>query len=216
MTDYILYTLITLEEFSKQILDEAYKSGINGSTILSGFGSVKSKFLKFLGFSNSNKEIILIIARKNIGDNALKNIKNKIDITKKHRGIIFTNRISEIHGIYESSNNFKNNIKEGSNKMDKIIISIVDKDLGNDVVDCATKLGAKGATIIKGRGGGKNNITKIFNFEIEPEKDIVLIVVKNDIKDKIVSGINEKMQIKDPNKGIVFVIDAVETYGLSS
>ena len=215
MNDYILYTLISLEEFSKTILDEAYKSGVNGATILSGFGSVKSKFLKFLGFSNSNKEIILLIAKKEIGDRALVNIKNKIDITKKHRGIIFTSKILEIHGIYESDNKVGvKRISEG-NMNDKIIVAIVDKDLGNDVVDCATKFGAKGATIIKGRGGGKSNITKIFNFEIEPEKDIVLIVVKNDIKDMVVSGINEKMQIKDPNKGIVFVMDAIETHGLS-
>ena len=96
----------------------------------------------------------------------------------------------------------------------KLIFTVVNKDMGNDVIDIANSLGAKGATIMNGRGGGNLSAMKLFNLEIEPQKDIVLIITDNNIKNNIIEALKEKLAINEPNKGIIFVLDLAETYGL--
>jgi len=51
-------------------------------------------------------------------------------------------------------------------------------------------------------------------MEIEPEKEIVLILAENSVTDAIVSSIRENMNIDEPGKGIIFVQSINKTYGL--
>lgn len=104
-------------------------------------------------------------------------------------------------------------IKEDNTNM-KVIFTIVDRGLSSQVVECANKAGATGGTIINGRGSGIENAPKLFNIEIEPEKEVVLIIVDSKTKDPVVKAIRAEMKIDEPNKGIVFVLDLHETFGL--
>ena len=56
--------------------------------------------------------------------------------------------------------------------------------------------------------------SKVFNMEIEPEKEIVLIVLKRDITEKVVSAIRDEFDIEKPGNGIMFVQDIKQVYGL--
>ncbi len=73
------------------------------------------------------------------------------------------------------------------------IFTIVDRGVSDSVIDAATKAGSTGGTIIHGRGGsGTQETAKLFNLEIEPEKDIILILSKVDKTEDIVTSIEEK------------------------
>ena len=59
------------------------------------------------------------------------------------------------------------------------IVAIVERGKADKIVDKAKDAGAKGATILYGRGTGESEIQKFLNIPIEASKEIILIVSKN-------------------------------------
>ena len=82
------------------------------------------------------------------------------------------------------------------------------------MIDAATEAGAKGGTIINARGSGIHETSKVFSMEIEPEKEIVLILSRTESTDAIAAAIRDKLKIDEPGNGIIFIQDVNRTYGL--
>ena len=61
-----------------------------------------------------------------------------------------------------------------------LIVSVVRKGWGSTVLDASVKAGARGGTVLNGRGAGIHEQEKIFGMSIEPEKEIVLTLVYAD------------------------------------
>jgi nitrogen regulatory protein PII len=94
------------------------------------------------------------------------------------------------------------------------IFVIVDRGKAEEVVDAAKAAGARGATIMNARGSGIHETQLLFNMEIEPEKEIVLILAQKDIVEPIAASIREKMKLDEPGNGILFLLDVNKTYGI--
>ena len=94
------------------------------------------------------------------------------------------------------------------------IFVIVEKGLAENVLDAAEAAGSRGGTVIHARGSGSREKEKIFNIEIEPEKDIVLILSKIEGLDHIVDAIEGVLNINTPGAGILFTLDVNRTLGL--
>ena len=94
------------------------------------------------------------------------------------------------------------------------ITTIVEKGKAEEVIEAATKAGSKGGTIINGRGSGIHETSKLFSMDIEPEKEIVLILSEAEMTQAIVSSIGERLKINEPGNGIIYVQDVNKTYGL--
>ena len=107
-------------------------------------------------------------------------------------------------------------MEEGAEEaMHCLITAVVDKGKAEDVIDAATAAGSKGGTIINGRGSGIHETSRLFFMEIEPEKEIVLILSEKKDCEAIVSSISEKMEIEKPGKGIIFVQEVSKVCGLA-
>ena len=94
------------------------------------------------------------------------------------------------------------------------ITIIVDKGRAEDVIDAATKAGSLGGTIINARGSGIHETSKVFAMEIEPEKEVILILSKTEQTEQIVESISKEIKINEPGNGIIYVQDINKTYGL--
>ncbi len=107
-------------------------------------------------------------------------------------------------------------LNEGGDVMTEYqaIFTVVDKGKGQDVVDVATQAGAKGATLINARGSGIHETSKLFNMEVEPEKEMVLILAKHDIVQDIISAITHELDLEKPGNGILFVQEVHQTKGI--
>jgi nitrogen regulatory protein PII len=55
---------------------------------------------------------------------------------------------------------------------------------------------------------------KLFNMDIEPEKEMVIILTEKEAMRGIVDNIRKKLSIDEPGNGIIFVQDVAETYGI--
>lgn len=88
---------------------------------------------------------------------------------------------------------------------------------GEKAMEIAESYGAMGGTILRGRGAAihKENLLSLFDLEIEPEKDILLIISPNDITDQIIDGLTEELELEKENTGILFSFALSETRGLT-
>ena len=208
-----LFCVIVNFGLGSNIIHTAKQEGIFGGTILLCKGTVNNKILKFFGLTDVRKEMVLMAGETDNVYKALEKLNEEFKFEKPNHGIAFTTSISNILGTRSCKTN---NIKEKGvdNIMYQSITVIVDKGKGEDVIDAATKAGSKGGTIINGRGSGIHETSKLFAMEIEPEKEIVIILSKVEDVDKIVSSIKTEMKIDEPGKGIIYTQDIKKAYGL--
>ena len=96
-----------------------------------------------------------------------------------------------------------------------LIVSIVRKGWGSTVLDASVKAGARGGTVLFGRGAGINEQEKIFGMSIEPEKEIVLSVVNSDRVESILDEIVRAAELNDTGRGIAFVVPVEKVVGVA-
>ena len=96
-----------------------------------------------------------------------------------------------------------------------LIVSVVRKGWGSTVLDASVKAGARGGTVLFGRGAGIHEQEKIFGMSIEPEKEIVLTVVYADQVDTVLNEIVRAAELSDTGRGIAFVIPVEQIAGVA-
>ena len=96
-----------------------------------------------------------------------------------------------------------------------LIVSIVRKGWGSTVLEASVSAGARGGTVLFGRGAGINEQEKIFGMSIEPEKEIVLTVVRADRVDTILDEIVRAAELDATGKGIAFVVPVDKVVGVA-
>ena len=218
MSEFELICCVVNFGTASKTLKSARKYGVKGAVMFIGRGTVQNRLLDFLGIYEVRKEIVIMIVEKELAAGAIKGISGDMEFNKPHHGIAFSLSVSEFTGkknTLESSNPSGIISKEViDNNMYKIIYVVVDKGNAEYVIDAANKAGARGGTIINGRGSGIHEVQKLFDIEIEPEKEEVFIITKSDLKDNIVESIRNDLKIDEPGNGIIFVMDVNEAYGL--
>ncbi|WBL16619.1 P-II family nitrogen regulator [Sutcliffiella sp. NC1] len=196
-----------------KIVQTAKKHGISGGTILVGKGTVKNRLLEMLGINDIRKEIIILVSDKNTVHHAIEQLDKKFKFSKPNHGIVYTTSIYRVLG----AKCMKETINEESgvnNTMYHAITVIVEKGNAELVIDAATEAGSKGGTIINARGSGIHETSKLFSMNIEPEKELVLILSEKESTENIISSIRSKLKIDEPGNGIIFIQDVNKTYGL--
>ena len=96
-----------------------------------------------------------------------------------------------------------------------VIFSIVNEGFSDSVMSAAREAGAKGGTVLSARGTANEQAKALFDIEVSGEKEIVVILVKNEIKDKILKAINTEVGLNKPGQGIVFSMPVDSVVGIS-
>lgn len=215
MQDNSFSLLVAIVNFDcgSKALNEAKKLGVLGGTIIPGKGTSRNRLLNFLELSDIRKEIVLMVTEDCLAQKAMDYLNEKFNFEKKGRGIAF---ICPLAGVFGASkcNCCEITQKEVKKTMYQSITTIVERGSAETVIDAAIKAGARGGTIINARGSGIHETSKLFSMEIEPEKEVVLIISKADNTENIVSSIRSMQQIDEPGKGIMFVSDLSSAIGL--
>ncbi|HQU48256.1 MAG TPA: P-II family nitrogen regulator [Casimicrobiaceae bacterium] len=95
-----------------------------------------------------------------------------------------------------------------------LIVSIVRKGWGSTVLEASVKAGARGGTVLLGRGAGINEQEKIFGMSIEPEKEVVLTLTYSDV-DTILEEIVRAADLNETGRGIAFVVPVDRVVGVA-
>ena len=97
----------------------------------------------------------------------------------------------------------------------EMILSIVNAGFSELVMDAAREEGARGGTVIHARGTANKEAEQIFHIAIQPDKDIVLILVPSEIKDNVLHAIYRNAGLNSEGKGIAFSVPVDEVIGIS-
>lgn len=95
-----------------------------------------------------------------------------------------------------------------------LIVTIINKGVSKIIIKASKEAGAEGGTIIYGRGTGIRENKTLLGIPIEPEKEIVLTIVPQDITEKVLSAIIQAGELNKPGSGIAFVLDLKKVAGV--
>ena len=97
----------------------------------------------------------------------------------------------------------------------QVIFCIVNAGFTDTVMDAARAVGAKGGTVIHARGTANSEAEKMFGIIVQPEKEIVLIIVKSSIKDAVLHALYKAVGLSTAGQGIAFSLPVDSVVGLS-
>ncbi len=98
----------------------------------------------------------------------------------------------------------------------EMIMCIVNAGFSETVMDAAKEVGARGGTVIHARGTANKEAEQFFNISIQPEKEIVMILVPATIKDDVLHALYRSAGLKTEGHGIAFSLPVDDVVGISS
>lgn len=98
----------------------------------------------------------------------------------------------------------------------EVIFAVVNADYAEDAMRVAREHGARGGTIINGRGVAQEKEAEFFGITIHAEKEILMLVVENEIRDEVLHALYKQMGMQQKAQGIVFSLPVSAAVGLAS
>lgn len=196
---------------ANEVLHRAEECGAKSGTILFGEGTVESKFLQKMGFAETHKEILMILGSEALCNALHEKIGEDFKLYKRNRGIAFS--IPFKRWKLRDSEQEQRCPPKKTDYSHFCIITIVDKDRGKECMYAAKVAGARGGTLLHGRGAGVPTDC-YYPICIEPQKDVVMIITPKDKLDRIREKISNDLEIEKTGNGIIFVLPVLKTSGL--
>ena len=96
----------------------------------------------------------------------------------------------------------------------EVVFAIVNSGYAEDVMDIAREQGVRGGTILNARGVVNENAAAFFGITLHADKEILMMVVEKEIRDKVLNAIYQEMGMSRKAKGIVFSLPVSDVAGL--
>lgn len=220
MVNIELLFIILDEGYDKKVKSILNKFGIKVKTVSNAHGTASPSILDYFGLVETKKEIFMAIIPNYLSSEILMRISEYFNLQKAGTGIAFTIPISSSNK-YLSDGFSKKSLERNDLNMKKencdkyhLVITIVSEGYLEQVMDAVKKAGSSGGTAIKGRGLNSNNGAKILGFNIEPEKDIILNIVLEKDKKKVMEAITKEVGIKTKGKGVCVSLPVDDAVGI--
>ena len=102
-----------------------------------------------------------------------------------------------------------------ANKQYEVVFCIVNEGFSEAVMDAAREAGATGGTVLNARGTANVEAEKKFGIIVEPQKEIVMILVDSNIKEAVLKSLYDAVGLKTAGQGIAFTLPVAEVVGLT-
>ena len=97
----------------------------------------------------------------------------------------------------------------------EVIFAIVNSGFAEDAMDVAREQGVRGGTILNARGVAKENEAAFFGITLHADKEILMMVVEKEIRDKVLNALYSQMGMAKKAQGIIFSLPVSEAAGLA-
>ncbi|MCL2150592.1 MAG: P-II family nitrogen regulator [Dehalococcoidia bacterium] len=96
----------------------------------------------------------------------------------------------------------------------RLLITIVRRGWGDRVIEAARRAGAEGATDVFARGVGVHEHQKLLGIPIEPEKEMILIVIPQARVKFVMEEIIKSVDLDKPGMGMAFTLPVEDVVGI--
>ena len=97
----------------------------------------------------------------------------------------------------------------------EVIFAIVNAGYADDAMHIAREEGARGGTILSGRGVSKEKEAAFFGITIHAEKEILMMVVEKNVRDQVLHTLYKRMGMQQKAQGIIFAMPVTDVVGLT-
>ena len=194
----------------------------NVSAILGtlGAGTAASETLYYLGLEKTEKIILFSIVTGETWRDIRRELQLQLNIDFPGVGIAFTIPLSSVGGkkalnYLTAGQNFsvaeESVMKETKHEL---LIVIANQGYSNLVMDAARKAKAGGGTVLHAKGNGSVGAQQFLGVTLAEEKDLILIVVRTEMKNQIMRSIMENAGLESKAHSVIFSLPVTATAGL--
>lgn len=202
-------------------MEAAKAAGARGGTIAPGRAVVDSKLLQALSLADVQQDIVFTLLRDEAASVICAIRAHCRENAKKLGGIAVLLDVSGMLVRLAQNVPFQPDTTETtepctgmrSEKMDNaytLLTVVVNNGYADDVMAQARTAGAKGGTILTGRGTASREDVKFFGITLVPEKEVLMIVAEKETVTPILEAIRKVPTLAEPGGGIVYTMNVEE------
>lgn len=186
---------------------------------LSGRGTAVKSMLDVLGIESNLKRIMFSVANEEKTREFITRQKRQLHIGVPGHGIVIAVPVKSIGGgktvAYLRGEDGTAKYTPSLNYAYELIVVIANEGRTDTVMNAARAAGARGGTVLHGKGTGSEAAMKFLNISIADEKEVILIVAPTAEKTAIMSEILKKAGPDTDAKAIAFSLptSAVAGFG---
>ncbi|MDR0821786.1 MAG: hypothetical protein LBN40_04935 [Oscillospiraceae bacterium] len=189
---------------------------------IKGEGSAESATLELLGLGENRKAICLAACPNAQVQPLYRRLNREMRFFRPGAGVAFavptaraSTTVAALTGLSPDELKQEKGELDMSNYPFELIITIVNRGFSDIVKISARELGARGGTVIHGLG--MDTLGAAFlGIQLQPEKDVVLIVVPTGEARPMMEKIVKDAGVDTPGKGICFSLPVSSACGLAT
>lgn len=190
---------------------------------INAIGTAPSDILDILGIGSPEKCIVLCLIPKPVSDVLLRELYVELMFGVPGNGIAFTVPLNAANQKLVKIMNGISDIDLKSDGKEELIMSdikrvmitaVINPGFSDTVMQAAKTAGARGGTIIHGRGVSDEESINQWGLGLQEEKEIVMIVAEADKKVAIMEAISEKCGTNTEANGFVTAMPIDTVIGL--
>ena len=187
-----------------------------------GAGTASSKILNYFGLDETAKELVWSLAPVSRIPRLLPEIRRVLDLDTPGKGILFTIPLTGISAqippvlIKPEYQKEEPTMEESKTAPQghpyQLILTIVNRGSSDQVMEAARTAG--GGNVINARRVGYEDVQNLLGFTLQPEKEIVAILVPAQQKLPVMQAINREAGLKTDCRGVLFSLPVDDIMGL--
>lgn len=176
-----------------------------------GRGTATSEIMNILGLGSSEKDILLSYATASAAKRLMYQLNNELRGAVRTSGIVFDMPLTSLNNLVAAVVNYKSeHTRKGEEMMElestgknSLILVTCSRGCAEDVMDTARKAGARGGTVFKARWTGVEDMEQSYDLSLNEEREIVAIVVPNEIRNAVMEAVNTAHGLKSEAQGML-------------
>ena len=212
------YILTIIDPSAEAVLDGiCVELELPVSIVFHGRGTAIKSMLDLLGIESHERRAFIAIADGEKSKRYIEEQKKKLHLGVPGHGITVAVPVKSVGGGQAVS--YLNGNSTGAKyarpeKFDyELVMAIANSGTTDIVMNAARAAGARGGTVIHGKGTGSGDAQKFHHISIADEKEVVLIVVAAEIKTAVMYSILEKAGPGSAAGALVFSLPFSEAAG---
>jgi len=97
----------------------------------------------------------------------------------------------------------------------EVIFAIVTSGFAEEAMEIAREQGVRGGTIMNARGVAREKEAAFFGITIHAEKEILMMVVEKEMRDKVLNALYQRMGMGKKAQGIAFSLPVSDVAGMA-
>ena len=175
-----------------------------------GKGTATSEIMDILGLGSTEKDIVISYATSAAAALLLNKLDNDLRGAVTSGGIAFAVPLTGLSNLVLATITYKTDLKKGDANMsgghkdeNSLILITCNRGSSDPVMETAKKAGARGGTVFRARLSGVEELESSYGLHMTPEKEILMIIVPNDIRNAVMESVNQVHGLRSEAEAVI-------------